>query len=217
MKKVLSIIFVLIFIISCSACGKEEDSKNNEPKLSQMKSICELAVMDCYYHNVAKFTQEDAENFLLFWTKDKHFWIEYSGVVTLGVDVSLVTMDVQDNNVTITIPPATVQNCEVDESTLTKDSYIVDDNSAEITAEDEVYAFSEAQKKLQETASSDKVLLAEAQQRVQVLLEDYVKNIGETVGKEYNISWKYLDTEGKETDKSQTEELPSETSADDNN
>ena len=120
--------------LSVTACGSEEQGlKNIEPEVSQMKAICELAVMDCYYHNVAKFEEEDAEGFL-FWQKDKHFWIEYSGVVTLGIDVSQVEVEVTDTQVTITMPPAEVQSCRVDSSSLTEDSFIVADGSASIDA-----------------------------------------------------------------------------------
>lgn len=209
MKKIIAFALSILAVIGCTACsdGTNNSVKSTEPKISQMRSICELAVMDCYYHNVAKYTEEDASGWWL-WTKDKHFWIEYSGVVTLGVDISLVSMEIDGDNITITIPPASVQSCKVDESTLTKDSYIVDKDSADITAEDEVLAFSEAQKKLEETAAADKTLLAEAQQRTQILLEDYIKNIGNTVGKEYKISWKYL-----EADNTLTTEAPSTASA----
>lgn len=196
MKKFIALLLTAFLIISCTACGESSENKKiTEPKVSQMKSICELAVMDCYYHNVAKYNEKNASGWWL-WTQDKEFWIEYSGIVTLGVDVSLVSMEIDGDNITITIPPATVQNCEVDESALAKDSYIVAQNSAEVTAEDEVMAFGEAQKKLEETAAADKTLLAEAQQRTQILLEDYIKNIGNTVGKEYTINWKYIDENG---------------------
>jgi len=40
-----------------------------------MKTIANLAVMDVYYHNVAKFKEEDVKGVLL-WKKDKHFWVE---------------------------------------------------------------------------------------------------------------------------------------------
>ena len=206
MKKIIALLLSVLAVAGLCACGEKENTekKDTEPKISQMKSICELAVMDCYYHNVAKFTQEDASGWWI-WTQDKHFWIEYGGVVTLGVDVSLVSMEIDGDKVTITIPPATVQSCKVDESTLTKDSYIVDKDSAAISAEDEVLAFSEAQKKLEETASADKALLAEAQQRTQILLEDYIKNIGNTVGKEYSVTFKYINADGSTSDKSPIE------------
>lgn len=157
-----------------------------------MKAICELAVMDCYYHNVAKFKDEDAAG-ILFWQKDKHFWIEYSGVVSLGIDASQVALEVDDTLVTITIPEAKVLRCQVNSNELSEDSYIVAKDSARISAKDEVAAFAQAQADLEETAASDTALLSSAQQRAQDLLEEYVQNIGEAVGKDYTIQWVYLD------------------------
>ena len=209
MKKLLSLFLVIIMTVSCVACGNTESKEiNTEPQISQMRSICELAVMDCYYHNVAKYREEDASGFL-FWKKDKHFWVEYSGVVRLGIDVSQVDMEISENQVTITLPEAEVLNCKVDSSSLTPDSYIVDKNSADITAEDETRAFQEAQSKLEETASNDTTLLREAQQRAQSLLEDDVNNIGNAIGKEYSITWKYLDGNGQQTGASSSTESAS--------
>ena len=199
MKKIVSCLLALLLTFSLASCGeKQPEAPDMEPEVSQMKAICELAVMDCYYHNVAKFKQEDAEGFL-FWKKDKNFWIEYSGVVTLGVDVSQVTMEVNGTEVTISMPAARVLNCKVDSASLTKDSFIVASGSAAVTAEDEVAAFDAAQSSLQETAANDTVLLANAQQRAQSLLEDYVINVGKVVGKEYTVRWVYLDDENGST------------------
>ena len=145
----------------------------------------------CYYHNVAKYKEENAEG-VLWWKKDKVFWIEYSGVVKIGIDASLVNIVIDADSVSITLPEATVLSCRVDSSSLNQDSYIVAKDSAAITAEDEVYSFSEAQKQLEDCAANDRALLAEAQQRAQELLEDYITNIGNAVGKEYTIHWVYL-------------------------
>ena len=212
MKKVVAVLLAILLSLSVAACGgKEQELANMEPEVSQMKAICELAVMDCYYHNVAKFEEEDAEGFL-FWKKDKKFWIEYSGVVTLGIDVSQVEVEVTETQVTITMPPAEVQSCRVDSSSLTEESFIVADGSASIDAEDEVAAFDAAQTALEDTASRDSVLLANAQQRAQSLLEDYIKNVGNMVGKKYSIQWIYLDESGEETSSpSNDDETSSET------
>ena len=193
MKKLMCILISAMLTLSLAACSNTEPAPvDMEPKTSQMKAICELAVMDCYYHNVAKYELKDAEGFL-WWTKDKNFWIEYSGVVTLGVDVSRVTVEVDGTKVTISIPAAEVLSCTVDSSSLTEDSFIVAQDSAAIEAEDEVYAFTDAQAKLEETASQDTALLASAQQQAQQLLEDYITNIGKATGKSYTIEWIYLD------------------------
>lgn len=186
------ILISAVLTLSLAACSNTEPAPvDMEPKTSQMKAICELAVMDCYYHNVAKYELKDAEGFL-WWTKDKNFWIEYSGVVTLGVDVSRVTVEVDGTKVTISIPAAEVLSCTVDSSSLTEDSYIVAKDSAAIEAEDEIAAFSVAQADLEATASKDTALLASAQQQAQQLLEDYITNIGKATGKSYSIEWIYL-------------------------
>ena len=193
MKKLMCILISAVLMLSLAACSNTEpDPVDLEPDTSQMKAICELAVMDCYYHNVAKYELKDAEGFL-WWTKDKNFWIEYSGVVTLGVDVSRVTVEGDGTKVTISIPAAEVLSCTVDSSSLTEDSYIVAKDSAAIEAEDEIEAFSVAQADLEVTASQDTALLASAQQQAQQLLEDYITNIGKATGKSYSIEWIYLD------------------------
>lgn len=193
MKKLMCILISAVLTLSLAACSDTEPAPvDMEPKTSQMKAICELAVMDCYYHNVAKYELKDAEGFL-WWTKDKNFWIEYSGVVTLGVDVSRVTVEVDGTKVTISIPAAEVLSCTVDSSSLTEDSFIVAQDSAAIEAEDEIEAFSVAQADLEATASQDTALLASAQQQAQQLLEDYITNIGKATGKSYSIEWIYLD------------------------
>lgn len=201
MKRVICLILIMTICFSCAACSKlnevKSESKNNSkkeiaPQVSQMKTICELATMNCYYHNVAKYFEDDASG-TLWWKKDRKFWIEYAGVVTIGIDTSLINIEVDGENVAITIPPAKVLGCKVDEKTLTEDSFIVAKDSAKVEAKHQIEAFKQAQAKMQEEASKDTVLLASAQQRAQKLLEDYVNNIGKHVGKNYNIKWIYLE------------------------
>ncbi len=193
MKKIISILLVFMLAFSCMACAKTTEPKQEiVPQASQMKAICELATMKCYYHNVAKYTKEDAAG-ILWWKKDRRFWIEYDGIVTMGIDASLVDIEVDNDTVTITIPPAKVLGFEVDETTLNEDSYIVDTKSAKVKAEHQTEAFKQAQDHMKEEAEKDTLLLANAQQRAQKLLEDYVNNIGNCVEKTYNIKWIYLD------------------------
>ena len=187
MKKIVSFLLVFITLLSISACGTEKTEV--KPELSQMRAICELATLECYYHNVAKF-YEKGKN---WWDKDKHFWIEYDGIVRIGVDASLITINIDENNtVTITIPEAKVLDCTVNSESLSADSYIVDVKSAKITANDETNAMAQAESKMLETAKADNALLISAQERAKELLENYVKNIGICVGKQYNIIWEEI-------------------------
>ena len=103
--------------------------------------------------------------------------------------------DVEEDIVTITIPPAKIFDCRVDETTLTEDSFIIAKDSAKVEAEHQTEAYKDAQSKMEQAAREDTVLLNNAQQRAQSLLEDYVKNIGDCIGKEYIIKWNYIDGE----------------------
>lgn len=210
MRKCFFLLYIIILVLGCTACNKTEKEKINvEPEISQMKAICELATMECYFHNVAKYYEEDAQG-SLWWKKDKHFWIEYSGVVTLGIDVSLLDIEVNDDIVTISLPEAKVLGNKVDETTLTEDSFIVETGSAEVKAEDQTKAYEEAQRNMVEAASNDTALLNSARQRAQILLEDYVNNIGNAVGKEYKINWVYVDSGEKKNDNNMGMENTSE-------
>ena len=199
MKKIIALAMSLVMCFVLTSCNSGNESsvpeKIPEPEITKMRSICELATMECYYHNVAKFYEEKAESFLWF-TKDKHFWIEYAGVVTIGIDASLVNVMVEDEKVTITMPPAKVLGCKVDETTLDHRSVIVANGSAAVTAEDQTAAFKEAQREMQDVASNDIMLLKNAQQRAQKLIEDYVVNLGKMVGKEYYVTWLYVTEDG---------------------
>lgn len=192
-SKTAAIFFILSVVCLCTSCKKTDSGYEAvEPQTAQAQSICELATMKCYYHNVAKFMEEDAQG-ILWWKKDKHFWMEYAGVVTLGVDASLVEIKVSGDVVTITLPPGKIMDCSVDEKSLSPASYIIDSASADIAAADVTAAVKSAQENMEKAASEDTALLANARQRAQKLLADYVNNIGEAVGKQYQIEWVYTE------------------------
>ncbi len=193
MKKIVCIVLVIATLLMVSACGKK-DTVEMQPELSQMKAICELATLECYYHNVAKYKEPVK---VVWWEETKHFWVEYEGIVKIGVDTSLITIDIsEDDTVSITIPPAEVFGCSVDSKTLTEDSFIVDSDSPKITADDQTEAFAQAEANMLKAARSDKTLLNNAQQRAKDLLENYVTNIGTCVGKQYKVVWIDVDAEG---------------------
>lgn len=185
MKKILCVLLSALTLFLCSSCSsnKEVDS---QPQVSQMRSICELATMKCYYHTVAKYFEEDVEG-SLWWKKDRKFWVEYSGVVTLGIDTSMLKLEIDGDQVIITIPEAEVLGCKVDENSLTEESFIVDKNSADVLAQHQTDAYKEAQSKLEEAAQKDSALLTSAQDRAKELLENYVKTIGELMGRTYTV------------------------------
>ena len=213
MKRIIAILLMIASLLALCACGDASvPLATEEPQITQMRTICELATMDCYYHNVAKYYEKNADKGILgLGKKDKKFWVEYSGEVTIGLDATLVALQVSGDQVTITIPPAKVLGAKVYSDSLTTDSYIIDKDSADITAEDQTRVFENAQADMLTQASNDHLLLFNAQQRAQMLLEDYVTNIGNAIGVTYQINWIYLDENGKPIDSAVVNPQPNPT------
>lgn len=179
-------------LLLTTACGKVAEPVLPVPQEGQVKAICQLAVLECDYHNLAKFEQKDAQKFL-WMTKDKRFWVEYSATTVLGIDAEQVSMELQGDVVRITLPRAQVLRCSVNEDSLSPDSYIVDKNSAAVTAQDEVHAFQEAQNDLQQTVEADQNMLNLAQTRAEELLKNYVNSLAGATGREYQVEFHYLE------------------------
>ena len=179
-------------LLLTTACGKAEAPVLPVPQEEQMKTICQLAVLECEYHNLAKFEQKDASKFL-WMIKDKRFWVEYSATAVLGINADQVSMELQGDVVNITLPKAQVLHCKVNGDSLSPDSYIVDKASAPVTAEDEVYAFQEAQDGLQKTVEADNNMMNLAQKRAEELLRNYVNSLAKATGTEYQVEFHYIE------------------------
>ena len=193
-------VFCLVVCMLFSACGKKKEAPKEDLSLTQMKSICELATLKCYYHNVAKITKEKD---VLWWDTTAELWIEYSGIVKLGVDIASLDMQVDGNQVTITMPKAKVLSCQVDQTSLDKDSYYTNREglgAEKINADDQTEAIKTAQENMLENVESDDSLLQQAQNRAQELLEQYVKNVGNAMGKTYEVSFVIAEDAGTATD-----------------
>lgn len=184
---------IVILLLSVSGCGSKKDDAPKQAEdcleLSQMQSVCELATLECYYHNTAKSTSTKP---MLFWNTTKKLWIEYSGIVKIGIDISKLAMEVNGNVVTITLPDAKILSCKLDDSSLSKDTFYSESKglgAGKINAEDQSKAFAQAQENMLEEAQKDDTLLFQAKERAKTLLLNYVKNIGDAVGTVYEVQW----------------------------
>ena len=119
--------------------------------------------------------------------------MEYSGIVKIGIDISRLELDISGQVVTITLPEAKVISCKVDDASLSKDTFYTEQTgfgADQITAQDQTDAFAKAQQTMLEEVEKDESLLFQAQERARTLLLHYVKNIGDTIGVEYEVKWK---------------------------
>ena len=184
---------VTALLLLTTACGKTEEPALPLPQEEQVKTICQLAVLECEYHNLAKYQDGQKVERFLWMTKGKRFWVEYSATAVLGIDADQVSMERQGDVVSITLPRARVLNCKVNGDSLSKDSYIVDKDSAPVTAQDEVAAFQDAQDGLQKTVEADNNMMNLAQKRAEELLRNYVNSLAKATGTEYRVEFHYIE------------------------
>lgn len=208
-KKVLSIFAagaVLTFTLSSCAedTGTEipaveatfqaaaDNARVTYPDISQIRTICELATLECYYHNVAKSVKEKGSGLLHIGEVERIFWIEYSGVAKLGIDMSKVKMEMDGERIEITIPKATLLG--LSDYSFTEDSYISSDdglNKNPITAENQTEAVAAANEHIRQLFEKDDTMLLRAQERAKKLIENYINQLSEISGVEYEVDWVY--------------------------
>lgn len=189
-KKILCLFLMVSAVISLYACTAQEPQK---PAVEQVRYICKLATLECYYNNVAVVTKQPDKGIKHILEKERNMWIEYTGVVTLGIDFSKVKLIVEGDNITITIPDAEVLNIKEKQGErkiiVSEDGF----NSNKITADEQTGAINNAQKNMEVTAKSNSALLLNAQQRAKDMIETYVDKIGSACGITYNIIWESVD------------------------
>ena len=175
-------------VLCLTGCGKETQTAD----FSGVTSVCELATLKCYYHNVAK-AETEASGIFAKWLKTgyKKIWTEYSGIIEYGIDISQVTVSEPDKNgvVTVTMPDAQVLNVDVDEESLgtplTDTGFLTS-----VTTEEKTTTLAGAQEAMEQQAKENTEMLSQAKARAKTLIEEYIKNVGESIGEEYTVEWK---------------------------
>lgn len=192
MKKKIIIVAVSVIVIigiSFICIPKKIDKK---PELSQIRAICNLATLKTYYHNVAKI--EKGKEWVF--QKERELWIEYTGIATIGIDMSKVEMNIENDKVVVTLPKAKLLSIDIDEEKINKDSYFYSQDNAllfknEITEEEQTEAINQAQNGMKNDVEGNEQLLKMAQERAKDLIERYIKELGEFSKNTYSIEWNF--------------------------
>ncbi len=118
------------------------------------------------------------------------------------MDIANLDMQVDGDQVTITMPKAEVLSCQVDQTSLNEDSYyttregLAQRRSMRMTRRKQ----SRLRRKIcWKVSSRMNPCSKQAQQRAQELLEQYVKNVGDAMGKTYEVSFVIADEAGTNT------------------
>lgn len=166
---------------------KPETESKKKADFSGITKICELATLRCFYHNTTELRQ-DATG--LFNYGYKKLWMEYTGVIEVGIDADQVKVQKPDENnvVKVSVPEAKVLNVTADTASMSQP--ITDTGIfTKITTEDQDEAFSQAQEDMEKEAKEDQSILARGQDNAKKLIEEYIVNVGRQIGETYTVEW----------------------------
>ncbi len=188
MKCIHNIVVCLCFLsIIIVSCGKQT---NIEPNILDIRQVCKLATLECYYHNLIEVKNASGLK----------QWIDYESRVKLGIDVSSIDIKVNNTKVTVYIPNSkiigepkiTIPSIDV----LTeKPGFFGGLFKSPISKENQVEAVSKANENCKKTVQENQQLMQNAQNRAMKIIENYISQIGEMTGKQYQIEWKFIKSE----------------------
>ena len=202
LKGVIIFTFLLVIVILCYPNNKKVSKKVDLSEYSSINSICELASLRAFYHNVAMLEEEPSGkakffNDVVAWpfggfvrTGYKQLWLEYNGVVEAGINAEEVQVNSPstDGVVEVYVPDATILSVHADETSFSEP--ITEKGLfTSISGEEQMAAYSKAQNVMRQEAENDQDLLIRAKDNAKLILERYIINTGKEMGKEYSVKW----------------------------
>ena len=109
MKKFICIIISILIVLCLIGFGLgfgKQDVENLEKNISKIELSGDLVTLETYYHNVAEVKKEAGSGIAHWFEKDRKLWIEYTGIVKVGIDMSNVKIETNGNQITVFIPKA---------------------------------------------------------------------------------------------------------------
>lgn len=175
-----------LFVARKNGLLEAEDEINSDIVRESLESVKELTTLKYKYTNMASFeNQEDFYGFKIPFTLKK-FIVSYDGVISAGIDLDQVEIDVDQENkrISLTLPEAKILSHTIDEDSLT-----IYDEKNSIFNSIEVADFSNFRKNEMakiENKAKEEGFIEEAGKNTQKIIKD-ILNINPTIKEEYSI------------------------------
>ena len=176
MEIVLFFVFVVWAVIVWASCS---DNGPPDGVIEEIRSVCELAAVQCHYEESADITTEGEG-------RGRRMRVRYTGTVFIGIKASDIEITASGRTLSVRLPDATAISTQV---TLRKVSYlsardvVLADRPSE---KDHRAAMVKAQEHMLARAYRDKQAFANAKNRTKDLINDRVARLE----KSYTIEWK---------------------------
>ncbi|MBR3755381.1 MAG: DUF4230 domain-containing protein [Clostridia bacterium] len=161
------------------------DNKKVNHNLFSIEMISELTTINCRYHNVAVYDKEGK----VLGVGEQYVWFEYDVIVEAGIDVNEVRIEEPTSKgvVKIFLPPAKILSAKADKSTISKPVYKLG-AFTKFTTDDELRIVYEGVEKLRDDVKTQEIINI-AYNSAKDLIEQYVVNVGKSVGENYTVDW----------------------------
>ncbi|KAA9266040.1 MULTISPECIES: DUF4230 domain-containing protein [Aerococcus] len=191
-KKFLGALVIILGLLAVAFIGGhylgKQDSQTeitSELVGNRLEQAKELTTTKYFYTNTASFeNQRKFYNWNLPFTTKK-FIVSYDGVIHVGIDLSAIDVQVQDQTIDVTLPEVKILSHDID-----SDSVKVFDEEASIFNKmtvDDYANFTNEQKKASEEEAKDKGLLETAKQNTEKTIKE-ILNMDPNIQENYTIN-----------------------------
>ena len=188
-RKLCLLLIISIFLVGCESKNKTDI----KTQLTNTEFVDELITEKVYYHNVAEYDKDKETGITHLFDKDKKLWIEYTGIVDLGIDLTKVNVTFKGDDMHIFVPKATIFDYNIlSNGSNTYKIYNLENglfDNNKLNTNDSEIALKTAQEEMKKGVYKNRQLLIRAQIRSKKLIERYLLMKNNLTKIEYNIIW----------------------------
>lgn len=197
-KAIGGIVAILLVALLIFYAGTKFASNNSEPEITstgltqQIQEIEELATLSYNYTKVGKFSNNLTFNGWDIPLTQKSFLITYNGKLKAGVKMDKIAVDVNNNEIIVSIPDIEILSNEIDESSI--EVYDETKNVFNPISINDYKSFAKKQKEAVAQEAIENGILSEAATKTQKTIKNYLKAIPGIDGN-YEIKVEFLEPE----------------------
>lgn len=198
-KKALGgLILIVLVCLLIFYAGMRYASSSGEPEITsttiaqELKEVSDLTVLEYNYTKVGKFENSLQLNGWNIPLTTKSFLLTYRGQLKMGIDMSQIHVEVNNNTITITLPDVAILSNSIDENSI--EVYDETTNIFNPIRIQDYATFANQQKDLAEDEAVENGMLSEAATKSESAIRRFLTMVPQ-IKEEYNIEIAFANSE----------------------